>query len=70
MKVDRGFIMVRNSLIMGSPGRDFHNFNTFFKGNSCYSVVAFNATQISDPPPRGEMDEKFYTLELADEGSS
>lgn len=33
-------------LIMGAAGRDFHNFNTFFRGNLDYEVVAFTATQI------------------------
>jgi len=35
-------------LIMGAAGRDFHNFNTFFRGNESYEVVAFTATQIPD----------------------
>jgi predicted GTPase len=34
------------TLIMGAAGRDFHNFNTFFRDNSDYEVVAFTATQI------------------------
>ncbi|MBM4158694.1 MAG: GTPase [Ignavibacteria bacterium] len=33
-------------LIMGAAGRDFHNFNTFYRDNSLYEVVAFTATQI------------------------
>ena len=33
-------------LIMGAAGRDFHNFNTFFRDNDNYQVVAFTATQI------------------------
>ena len=33
-------------IIMGAAGRDFHNFNTFFRGNDNYEVVAFTATQI------------------------
>ena len=33
-------------IVMGAAGRDFHNFNTFFKGNEQYEVVAFTATQI------------------------
>ncbi len=33
-------------LIMGAAGRDFHNFNTFFRDNPAYEVVAFTATQI------------------------
>ncbi|MEN8240767.1 MAG: cyclic 2,3-diphosphoglycerate synthase [Chloroflexota bacterium] len=35
-------------IIMGAAGRDFHNFNTFFRGNDEYEVVAFTATQIPD----------------------
>jgi len=31
---------------MGAAGRDFHNFNTFYRGNKEYEVVAFTATQI------------------------
>ncbi|HBY07160.1 MAG TPA: GTPase, partial [Chloroflexi bacterium] len=34
------------TLIMGAAGRDFHNFNTFFRDNPDYEVVAFTATQI------------------------
>ena len=36
------------TIIMGAAGRDFHNFNTFFRGNADYEVVAFTATQIPD----------------------
>lgn len=36
------------TLIMGAAGRDFHNFNTVFRGNKDYEVVAFTATQIPD----------------------
>ncbi|NQU30413.1 MAG: GTPase [Anaerolineae bacterium] len=36
------------TLIMGAAGRDFHNFNTVFRGNKDYQVVAFTATQIPD----------------------
>ncbi|MDQ7798706.1 MAG: cyclic 2,3-diphosphoglycerate synthase [Candidatus Edwardsbacteria bacterium] len=35
-------------LIMGAAGRDFHNFNTYFRNNQDYEVVAFTATQIPD----------------------
>jgi len=34
------------TLIMGAAGRDFHNFNVFFRDNKDYEVVAFTATQI------------------------
>lgn len=33
-------------IIMGAAGRDFHNFNTYFRDNENYDVVAFTATQI------------------------
>ncbi len=33
-------------IIMGAAGRDFHNFNVFFRENPAYEVVAFTATQI------------------------
>ena len=33
-------------IIMGAAGRDFHNFNVYFRDNETYEVVAFTATQI------------------------
>jgi len=33
-------------VIMGAAGRDFHNFNVYFRDNPAYQVVAFTATQI------------------------
>jgi len=33
-------------IIMGAAGRDFHNFNVYFRNNENYEVVAFTATQI------------------------
>ena len=38
--------MPRRVLIMGAAGRDFHNFNVFFRNNPEFRVVAFTATQI------------------------
>jgi predicted GTPase len=35
-------------IIVGAAGRDFHNFNVFFRKNQEYEVVAFTATQIPD----------------------
>ncbi|HXZ23980.1 MAG TPA: cyclic 2,3-diphosphoglycerate synthase [Methanomassiliicoccales archaeon] len=46
-------------IIMGAAGRDFHNFNTFFRDNDRYEVVAFTATQIPN------IDERKYPPELA-----
>ena len=34
------------TIIMGAAGRDFHNFNTVYRDNDRYEVVAFTATQI------------------------
>ena len=46
-------------LIMGAAGRDFHNFNTYFRNNEQYDVKAFTATQIPD------IDDRKYPAELA-----
>ncbi len=46
-------------LIMGAAGRDFHNFNTFFRNNDQYEVVAFTATQIPN------IEGRKYPAELA-----
>ena len=51
--------MPQRALILGAAGRDFHNFNTFFRGNDDYQVVAFTATQIPD------IDGRRYPPELA-----
>lgn len=39
---------MKNVLIMGAAGRDFHNFNVYFRDKKEYCVVAFTATQIPD----------------------
>ena len=44
---------------MGAAGRDFHNFNVFYKNNEDYEVVAFTATQIPN------IDDRKYPSELA-----
>jgi len=49
------------TIIMGAAGRDFHNFNTYFRGNKDYEVVAFTATQIPD------IEGRVYPTELAGE---
>ncbi len=38
--------MVRRAIIIGAAGRDFHNFNVYFRDNPGYRVVAFTAAQI------------------------
>ena len=40
--------MVRKVIIMGAAGRDFHNFNMFFRDNEEYRVAAFTAAQLPD----------------------
>ena len=40
--------MAKNVLIIGAAGRDFHNFNTYYRDNADYNVVAFTAAQIPD----------------------
>lgn len=49
----------KNVIIMGAAGRDFHNFNTYFRDNEMYNVVAFTAAQIPD------IDGRKYPSELA-----
>lgn len=46
-------------IIMGAAGRDFHNFNVYFKNNNACQVVAFTATQIPG------IEERIYPPELA-----
>jgi predicted GTPase len=52
-------IMRKNVIIIGAAGRDFHNFNTYFRDNENYNVVAFTAAQIPD------IDGRKYPAELA-----
>lgn len=40
--------MKKKVVIMGAAGRDFHNFNVYYRNNHKYEVVAFTATQIPD----------------------
>jgi len=46
-------------IIMGAAGRDFHNFNVFFRDNPDYEVVAFTAAQIPN------IEGRRYPPELA-----
>ena len=50
---------MKKVIIMGAAGRDFHNFNVFFRDNPHYRVVAFTATQIPD------IEDRKYPAELA-----
>jgi predicted GTPase len=52
----------RKIIIMGAAGRDFHNFNTLFRGRSEVEVVAFTATQIPG------IEGRRYPAELAGDG--
>lgn len=49
------------TIIMGAAGRDFHNFNVFYRNNRDYQVVAFTATQIPN------IEGRKYPAELAGE---
>lgn len=49
----------KNVIIIGAAGRDFHNFNTYFRDNEDYKVVAFTAAQIPD------IEGRKYPAELA-----
>lgn len=55
--------MIEKVIIMGAAGRDFHNFNVYFRDNPRYRVIGFTAAQIPDiegrlyPP---ELAGKFY----------
>ncbi|HDK35799.1 MAG TPA: GTPase, partial [Bacteroidetes bacterium] len=49
----------QNVLIMGAAGRDFHNFNVYFRDNEQYNIVAFTATQIPN------IEGRKYPKELA-----
>jgi len=49
----------KNAIIIGAAGRDFHNFNTYYRDNDAYNVVAFTATQIPD------IEGRKYPAELA-----
>ncbi len=53
--------MKKNVIIIGAAGRDFHNFNTYFRGNKNYNVAAFTAAQIPD------IDGRAYPAVLAGE---
>lgn len=48
-------------IIMGAAGRDFHNFNVYFRDNPAFRVVAFTAAQIPD------IEGRVYPAELAGE---
>jgi predicted GTPase len=51
----------KNVIIIGAAGRDFHNFNTYYRKNDAYNVVAFTAAQIPD------IEGRKYPAELAGE---
>ncbi|MHC1726346.1 MAG: cyclic 2,3-diphosphoglycerate synthase [Syntrophobacteraceae bacterium] len=51
--------MIEKVIIVGAAGRDFHNFNVYFRGNPRYRVIAFTAAQIPN------IDGRIYPPELA-----
>ncbi|MFH1242088.1 MAG: GTPase, partial [Pseudomonadota bacterium] len=58
---EKGKVIVEKVIIMGAAGRDFHNFNVYFKDNPRYRVIAFTATQIPD------IEGRLYPPELSGE---
>lgn len=52
-------MLKKKVLIMGAAGRDFHNFNVYYRNNTDYQVVCFTATQIPD------IEGRVYPEELA-----
>jgi predicted GTPase len=53
--------MIEKVIIVGAAGRDFHNFNVYFRGNPRYRVIAFTAAQIPN------IEGRTYPPELAGE---
>ncbi len=54
-----GLQLIEKVIIVGAAGRDFHNFNVYFKGNPRYRVIAFTAAQIPN------IEGRTYPAELA-----
>jgi len=52
---------------MGAAGRDFHNFNVFFRDNPRYEVVAFTVAQISELDSSAGIERRTYPPDLAGE---
>jgi predicted GTPase len=50
---------------MGAAGRDFHNFNTYFKNNPNYKVVGFTVAQISELDTSAGVEKRVYPPELS-----
>ncbi len=66
--------MAKKVLILGAAGRDFHNFNVFFRDNPEYKVIGFTATQIPGiegrkypPSLAGELYPEGIPIYLEDE---
>jgi len=51
--------MAEKVIIMGAAGRDFHNFNIYFRDNTRYKVIGFTAAQIPD------IEGRLYPPELS-----
>ena len=59
MRANKITMTTQRVIIMGAAGRDFHNFNVYFRDNPLYQVVAFTATQIPN------IEGRDYPPELA-----
>src|SRR3989304_3762214 len=55
----RNGVRKRKVVIMGAAGRDFHNFNIFFRNKKDYEVIAFTAAQIPN------IEKRIYPPELS-----
>jgi len=59
IKLNYNFMKKTKVIIIGAAGRDFHDFNVYFKDNPNYQVVAFTAAQIPD------IEGRLYPPELS-----
>lgn len=62
-KIKQKYMAKTKIIIMGAAGRDFHNFNVYYRNNPLYDVVAFTATQIpyiDDRKYPAALSGKFY----------
>ncbi|MFC7045540.1 cyclic 2,3-diphosphoglycerate synthase [Halobacteriaceae archaeon GCM10025711] len=60
--------MARNVVIMGAAGRDFHDFNSVFRGDDRYEVVAFTQAAGQNIGELDDLPERVYPPELAGDG--
>ena len=64
-QVDPKWRLVWEIATQGAAGRDFHNFNTHFRNNATYEVIAFTSAQISELDATAGIEKRIYPPELA-----